>query len=148
MANHISDQDLLVLWSHWWESDIHQLQLTLCIFYIYIYIIVKFIYESYSINKGNFFEKSKIHFFFRIFFYKCKFCIIWDWLIEKNYFNLAKIFWDYSKWWAIKLRASDLDRGMFIKFLVAEKCKSCEIYRRMYVEYGETYFIQKCSQMS
>ena len=32
------------------------------------------------------------------------------------------------------------------KFLVAERCKSCEIYSGMYNIYGEACFSQKCLQ--
>ena len=30
--------------------------------------------------------------FSRIFIYKCKYCVVWNWFITKNYFNLTKIF--------------------------------------------------------
>ena len=44
-----------------------------------------------------FLKKVKLFFSFRIFFHKFKFCIIWNWFMPKNYFNLAKMFWGYSK---------------------------------------------------
>ena len=48
---------------------------------------------------------------------------------HKNYLNLAKIFILYSKWWQIK---QNTQQRPDVKFLVADKYKPCEIYRRMY----------------
>ena len=36
-----------------------------------------------------------------------------------------------------------LKQRSVIKFMVAEKCKPCEIYRRMCDEYGEACFSQR-----
>ena len=49
------------------------------------------------------------------------------------------LFWGYLRWWQIK-QCSMLKQRSVIKFLVAEKCKPCEIYGRMYGTYGEAYF--------
>ena len=38
---------------------------------------------------------------------------------------------------------SRLEQRSVIKFLVAEKCKSCEIYRRMFNVFGEASFSKK-----
>ena len=38
---------------------------------------------------------------------------------------------------------SKLEQRSAIKFLLAEKCKACEIYRRMYDVNGEAYFSPK-----
>ena len=36
-----------------------------------------------------------------------------------------------------------LEQSSFINFLLVEKCKICEIYRRMYDEYGEAFLVKK-----
>ena len=36
-----------------------------------------------------------------------------------------------------------LEQRSVIKFLLAEKCKPCEIYRRLYNEYGEACLVKK-----
>ena len=45
-------------------------------------------------------------------------------------------------------QCSTFEQRSVIRFMLAEKCKSCEIYRRMSDVYGETLFsqrnIQKC----
>ena len=40
---------------------------------------------------------------------------------------------------AYQIECSRLEQRSLIKFVEAEKCKSCEIYKRMYDMYGETY---------
>ena len=61
---------------------------------------------------------------------------------SKNYFNLTKIFvLSLFKMAAIQTVCS---RQMsIIKFLLAEKCKPCDIYRRMCDVYRETCFSHK-----
>ena len=40
-----------------------------------------------------FFEKNKMHFFFKnFFFYECKLCIVWNWFIAKTIQISQKIF--------------------------------------------------------
>ena len=46
---------------------------------------------------------------------------------------------------ATNLNVPSLNRGLSLKYLVAEKCKPCEIYRRMYVcreKYFSKFFFQ------
>ena len=56
--------------------------------------------------------------FFASFFHKCKLCIVWNWFI-------VKIIWIPQKY----IKKSE--QRSVINLLVAEKCKPCEIYRRM-----------------
>ena len=44
---------------------------------------------------------------------------------------------------ANQTECSKLEQRSVINFFVAEKCKSCEIYERMYDVHGEAYFCQK-----
>ena len=62
----------------------------------------------------------------------------------KNYSNLAKMFvlWQF-KIAANQTDCSRLEQRFVIKFMLAEKCKSCEDYGRMCYVHGETYFSQK-----
>ena len=50
----------------------------------------EYIDEDHSMNKENFLKKA--NYFLRIFFLKCKLCLVRNWFISKSYFNLAKIF--------------------------------------------------------
>ena len=60
-------------------------------------------YKGHSINKGNFFEKSKI-FFFQNFFHKCKICMEWkctDSPVKKTFWAqqsvkklMLTVYWD------------------------------------------------------
>ena len=63
---------------------------------------------------------------------------------SKDYFNLAKIFTIKN---GGELKCSRLEQSSVIKFLVTEKSKSWETYRRMSDVYGEGYFNQKNLQM-
>ena len=65
-------------------------------------------------------------------------------IYSKNYFNLAEIFiLRIFKMAANQTESSRLEQRSVIKFLVAEKCKPCEIYRRMSDVYGEACFSEK-----
>ena len=44
---------------------------------------------------------------------------------------------------ANQTEASRLEQRTVIKFLMAQKCKPCEIYRRMHGVYWEAYFSQR-----
>ena len=60
----------------------------------------------------------------------------------KNYFNLAKVF----VLRLFKMAANHccrLEQRSVIKFLVTEKCKQCEIYKRMCDVYGKACFSLK-----
>ena len=64
-----------------------------------------------------FFKKAK-EFFFRIFF-----CIVLNWFLAKNYFNLAKIFvLRLFKMKVTQTKSSMQEQSSLSKFLVAEKC--------------------------
>ena len=63
---------------------------------------------------------------------------------SKDYLNLAKIFvLRLFKMAANQAGSSRLEQKSLIKILLAEKYKSCEIYREIYDVYGEIYFSQK-----
>ena len=97
----------------------------------------------YSINKGNFFKQRKIIFFQIFFFRKCKF-FVWNWFITKINLISQKIFLlRLFKIVANQTGCSRFEQRSFIKFLVAEKCKPCKIYRTMGDVYGEANFCQK-----
>ena len=59
-----------------------------------------------------------------------KLCIVWNWFIVK----IISLF---------QTECSRLEQRSVIIFLVSEKCKPREIYRRMCDVYGEAYFSQK-----
>ena len=59
------------------------------------------------------------------------------------YLNLTKEFVLRLFKMAIIKKCSRLEQRSVIKFLVAEKCKQCEVYRRMCNVYGEAYFNKK-----
>ena len=61
-------------------------------------------------------------------------------LYIKNYLNLAKIF--VLPLFKMATNQTECSSAV-IKFLVAEKCKLCEIYRRMCDMYGDAYFTKK-----
>ena len=64
-------------------------------------------------------------------------------VISKNYFNPAKIFVsNFFKIVADQTEFFMLEQRSVIKFLLAEKCKLCEIYRTMYHVYGLACFSQ------
>ena len=76
------------------------------------------VYEGNSINKSNIKKKkSKILFFQRNFFHKCKLWFLWNWFIvkvisiEQKYF-----FWGYLKWQQIKQSVPGLNRGLSLNF--------------------------------
>ena len=113
---------------------------------------------EYDRNKGNVFEKSKISFSFFVFsfllfcfvclfvclfkdfffLHKCKFCILWNWLIAKI------LFLSFFKKNSIKQpECSRLQQRSVITFLVAGKCKPCEIFRRVWHVNREACFNQK-----
>ena len=63
-------------------------------------------------------------------------------LLQKVLFIFQKYqFWGYSKWLQNK-QSSRLEKRYAIKFLLADKCKPCEIYWRLYM-YREACFSQK-----
>ena len=69
-------------------------------FYVYIYL-----HRVHSV-------KCKIYFFW-FSFNKCKFCIDWNLIIAKiNLISQEYLFWCYSKWRQIKLRAPGLISGL------------------------------------
>ena len=74
----------------------------------------------------------------------CKLGIVWNWFIAKIILIFQKkySFYGYSKWWQVK-QYSRLEQRSVIKFLVAEKCKPCEIYRMcdMYREIFKKIFL-------
>ena len=88
-------------------------------------------YESHSINNGNF-SFSRLPF---------KLCMVWNWFIVK----ITLIFQKCSE--AIqngsKSECSRLEQRLVIKFLMPEKCKLCEIYRRMCDVYGGVCYSKK-----
>ena len=82
---------------------------------------------------GFFWKKTKK------FFHECETLHYLELVYSKNYFDLTKIFVLRQQ---IK-QCSRLKQKSVIKFLLAEKCKPCEIHRRMYDVYREACFIQK-----
>ena len=64
--------------------------------------------------------------------------------IDCNYFNHAKIFLlRLFRMVANTTVYTRLEQRSLIRFLVAEKCKPCEIYRRMYNVYRKAFLVQK-----
>ena len=93
--------------------------------YIYIYIYIRFIQYT-----EGFFAKIKIMYFFKFFFHKCKFCIIWNWYIVKIILISEKIF--VLKPFKTDMKQADSSKNQqrsAINFLLAEMYKQCEIYR-------------------
>ena len=75
------------------------------------------------------FWKHQNNFFFWIFPYKCKVCIV----CSENYFNLTKIFvLRLFKMAAKQTEWYRLEQESFTKFLVTRKCKPREIYWAMW----------------
>ena len=63
---------------------------------------------------------------------------------QKNYFSFTNIFTlRLFKMIANQVKCSRLEQRSIIKFLLAENCKPCEIYRRICDVYGEARFIKK-----
>ena len=95
--------------------------------------------KRHSINKGNFLKKSKINFFLLEIFFPKNFL---NWFIAKISLILQKYFvLRLSKMATNKKKESSwIEQRTVIKVLLAEKCKPCEIYRRMYDVYGEAGF--------
>ena len=70
---------------------------------------------------------------------KCKSCV-WNWFIVKNYFHLTKTFLlKLFKIVANQTEYSRLEQRFVIDFLVAKKCKPCEICRRICDVYGKMF---------
>ena len=99
------------------------------------YIIDSFtnnsMYENHSIDKGKFFKtESKIIIFFSEFFsINVKSAIVWNWFIVKTILvSKEYLFWGYLNW--------QIEQRSIIKFLVADKCKQCQISKEceMYTE--------------
>ena len=66
---------------------------------------------AHSICMGNFLKKANYMFFFRIFFHKCRLCIVWSWFIIKIILIFQNdLIWGYSKWQQIKQSATGLNR--------------------------------------
>ena len=79
--------------------------------------------------------------FFRIFVYKCNLRNVWNYVYNKEYLNLGRVFaLKRFKVEANQPECSRLEQRSIINVLVAEKCKPCEIYRRMCNVYGEVRF--------
>ena len=110
-----------------------------------VYVILTLIYIQGSFNKEGVFlwKKEKIIFLFQSFFLKYKLWIIWNWFVAKIILILEQYsFWCYRKYWQIA-KCSRLEQKSVFKFLIAGKCKQCEIYRRMYDMYRKACFSQK-----
>ena len=85
-------------------------------------------HEDHLTNIGNFFKKQVICNFFSINVNSAG-CRI---AFKRNYFNLTESFvLMLCKMAAKQTEYSRLELRSVINFLVAEKCKSCEIYKRM-----------------
>ena len=63
--------------------------------------------------------------------------------LEPNYFNLTKIFAVETIQNGSKSKCTRLEQRYVIEFLLTEKCKPCEIYRRICDVNGEAYFSQE-----
>ena len=64
--------------------------------------------------------------FFRIFFYKCQFCIVWNWFMAKNIPNLQKyLLWGNSKWQQIKQVWTEVYHQIFGGWKFIEECVMC-----------------------
>ena len=100
---------------------------------------------TYKISKGSFFwKKSKIILFQEYLFHKCKPCIFLELVSWKIILILQKCFaLRLFKIAANQIECSRFKQQSVIKSLVVENCKSCEIYRRMSVVYGEANFYQR-----
>ena len=83
--------------------------------------------ESFNKWKGIFLKTNFSQNFLTI---KCKFCIN-DWFLAKIILIVQKSFDAIQNGGKIKQYAK-LERRSVLKSLVAEKCKPCEIYRRMW----------------
>ena len=98
-------------------------------------------HKGHSIDKENFFEKGKLHFFPESFYHWRKLCIVWNCFIEKYILILfvSRLF----RMAANQTECFKLEQRSVIKSLVAEKCKPCEIYRRICNVYREASSYQK-----
>ena len=81
-------------------------------------------------NKGNFLKKIK-GIFFENFFYKRKFCSVWKQFTAKIILILQCICFEVVQN-VSKSECSKLEQRFVINFLLAENCKPCGIYRRMF----------------
>ena len=102
-------------------------------------------YQYHSIIKGNLFDKTRTFFFKVIFHQKCKVGTVWNQFIENIFKSCKSIGLSLFKMAANQIECSRLEQKSLIKFLVAEECKPCEIYRRKYVMYREACFSFKIS---
>ena len=93
--------------------------------------------------KGECFDKKQNTFFFRIFFHKYKLCIVWNWFIAKIILILKNSYFEAIQNGANQTEYFRLEQISVIKFLVAEMCKPCEVYRRVFDVNRETCFSQK-----
>ena len=67
-----------------------------------------------------------------------------NWFIAKSYSNLTEIFvLGLLRIVANQTECSRLEQRSVIKFLLAEKCKPCEIYTRMCIVYREAWLSQR-----
>ena len=109
--------------------------------YIYIYICVCVcVCEGYSM----YILKKIKDFFYRICFHKCKRHIVWNWFMAKIILSQRNIcFQKIQNSVANRVNAPRLAQRSAIKSLVGEKCKPCEIYRRMSGVYGDGCFRKK-----
>ena len=102
------------------------------------------IYMGHSINKEDFFEKRKINVFEK-FFHRCKLWIVWNWFMEKNYFNLAK-------WQKIKEGAPSLNRGLLSTFWLLRNANNVKFTKECMLCLGKYVLLQNvftnCLNMS
>ena len=99
--------------------------------YIHVYIHYVCVHVDHSIKENRF-------------FYKCNFCVVWNFIYSSNHSNIAKIFvLRLFKMVANQTQRFRLKKRSIINCLVAEKCKPCEIYSIMCHVYGGQCFNQQ-----
>ena len=128
----------------WLLNNIKATQLVLDIFKIVWYFMKKpdISMRVIMINYGNFFKKARWCLFpwmYTLHFLELVYC--------KDFFNLTKIF----MLMLFKISANQINQFRLVqrsvmKFLVAEKCKLCEIYWTICDVYGEACFSQNSLQ--
>ena len=90
--------------------------------YHYSQLYVHTIYKGHSIIKGSFFKKSKIFFISALFGIGLK---------QKLFQSHKNICFEAIQNEGKSYRMLKVSTEFAIKFLVAEKCEPCEVYRRM-----------------
>ena len=100
--------------------------------------------KIYSNSTSLFF----IFFFLECLFHKCKLCIVWNWFIAKIILMIQKYLFEAIQYGGKSSGMLRAWREILHQIWVVEKCKPCEIYRRMCDVYREACLSKKrCSRL-